>query len=183
MATTTTSSGGKLNGNPPTIFTGKRSKSEKFIREFDLYWEMNITNDVMTSPWKRVFTVLSFIRGSNVDDWVDDQIKDIHDRHTMHGIAKRDKALWTQFKKSFTDAYTDLTIQQTTYRQLHQLRMEKGKLDPFIARFKHLASKANFGIDDSATKDLFAKALTAPLLLAILEKEQFQPKLQHSTIG
>ena len=54
------------------------------------------------------------------------------------------------------------------------------ELDPFVARFKHLATKAGFGHNDPATKDLFARALTRSLLAAIIDREQF--KLRTATL-
>ena len=32
---------GKLNGTPPTIFEGDRTKAQDFMREFNLYWMQN----------------------------------------------------------------------------------------------------------------------------------------------
>jgi hypothetical protein len=131
----------------------------------------------MANPWKRVFTALSFIRGPNVDDWVEDQVKEIRLKNTgTRQIAKTDDVLWQEFKNAFTTAYTDSTIQQTAYRKLQELRMKGQDLDSFIATFKHLATKAGFGLADAATKDLFAKALTHQLLSAILNRDTFDPR-------
>ena len=69
----------------------------------------------------------------------------------------------------------DSTIQQTAYRALHKLQMKNDDLDTFVAKFKHLAGKAQFGINDSATKDLFAHALSRPILEAVLRRETFNP--------
>jgi hypothetical protein len=169
----------KLNGNPPTIFAGDRDKSDKFLREFDLYWEMNDTHDAMTNPWRRTFTALSYIRGPIVDDWVQLQVDGLRLKTTRANPAplqRGDAAIWDEFKTDFNTAFTDSTKQQTSYRLLHELRMEKNELDTFVARFKFLATKAGFGHDDSATKDLFARRLPNALLLAILGRETFNPR-------
>ena len=79
---------GKLNGNTPTVFTGDRDKSEKFLREFDLYWEMNDDHPVMTSPFKRVIAALAFIRGPMVDDWVQDQVTTLRQKLTVTHQSK-----------------------------------------------------------------------------------------------
>ena len=87
---------GKLNGNTPTVFTGDRDKSEKFLREFDLYWEMNDDHPVMTSPFKRVIAVLAFIQGPMVDDWVQDQVTALRQKLTRANpppLQRTDEAL------------------------------------------------------------------------------------------
>ena len=170
---------GKLNGNTPTVFTGDRDKSEKFLREFDLYWEMNDDHPVMTSPFKRVIAALAFIRGPMVDNWVQDQVTALRQKLTRANpppLQRTDEALWTEWKAAFTAAFTDTTRQQTAYRQLHELRIKGTDLDTFVPRFKHLATKAGFGINNPATKDLFARALTTPLLNAIIGRETFNPR-------
>jgi hypothetical protein len=53
--------GGSLRENPPKIFTGTHSKSNKFLREFRLYHLTNQRTEVMRSPVERVALALSYI--------------------------------------------------------------------------------------------------------------------------
>ena len=62
-----------LKGTPPTIFDGTRSKADKFLSEFQRYKLTNWLNDTMLKPFNRVLTALTYIHGTNVDDWVDAQ--------------------------------------------------------------------------------------------------------------
>jgi hypothetical protein len=57
-----------LQGTAPTIFTGERSLSKTFMRDFKIYKIMNPLADVMKQPYARVATALSLIRGPKVDD-------------------------------------------------------------------------------------------------------------------
>jgi hypothetical protein len=66
-----------LQGTAPTIFTGKRSLSETFMRDFKIYKIMNPLANVMKQPYARVATALSLIRGPKVDDWVGEQLKEL----------------------------------------------------------------------------------------------------------
>jgi hypothetical protein len=177
---------GKLNGNTPTVFAGDRDKSKKFMREFDLYWKMNDNHPVMTSPFKCVIAALAFIQGPMVNDWVQDQLTTLKQKLTRVNpppLQRTSESLWTEWKAAFNTAFTDTTQQQTAYRQLHELCMKGTDLDTFVPRFKHLATKAGFGINDPATKDLFARALTTPLLNAIIGRDFLIPAPLHSTIG
>jgi hypothetical protein len=66
-----------LQGTAPTIFTGERSLSETFMRDFKIYKIMNPLADVMKQPYARIATALSLIRGPKVDDWVDEQLREL----------------------------------------------------------------------------------------------------------
>ena len=60
-----------MKGNPPTIFTGDRSKSDNFLREFKIYHMANSQNNSMLVPLDRIGLAISFIRGPMVNDWVE----------------------------------------------------------------------------------------------------------------
>jgi len=133
----------------------------------------------MTNPWRRTFTALSYIRGPLVDDWVQLQVDALRLKTTRAApppLQRTDEALWIEWKTDFDAAFTDTTKQQTAYRELQELHMKGTDIDAFVAKFKRLATKAEFGLDDAATKDMFAKALNRPLLEAILGRETFIPR-------
>ena len=60
-----------MKGNPPTIFTGDRSKSDDFLQEFKIYCMANSQNNSMLVPLDRISLAISFIRGPMVNDWVE----------------------------------------------------------------------------------------------------------------
>ena len=55
-----------MKGNPPTIFTGDRSKSDDFLREFKIYRMANSQSTSMLIPLNRIGLTISFIRGPMV---------------------------------------------------------------------------------------------------------------------
>jgi hypothetical protein len=65
---------GGMRGNAPTIFTGDRSKSDEFLREFKIYHMVNSQNNAMLVPLDRIGLAISFIRGLNVNDWVENML-------------------------------------------------------------------------------------------------------------
>jgi hypothetical protein len=64
-------------GNPPQLFDRNRAKSELFLHQFDMYKSMNNGITTMSNPYRRVIFALSFIRGLNIDDWVDAQLQEL----------------------------------------------------------------------------------------------------------
>jgi hypothetical protein len=69
-----------LQGTAPTIFTGERSLSETFMHDFKIYKIMNPLADVMKQPYTCIAMALSLIRGPKVDDWVDEQLKELEQK-------------------------------------------------------------------------------------------------------
>ena len=52
---------GKLIGNPPCDFTGDRTKSKKFLLEFELYKMMNPQAEKVVIPHQQCLLFLSYI--------------------------------------------------------------------------------------------------------------------------
>ncbi len=116
---------------------------------------------------------LSYMRGPNIKDWVEDQANDLRTKTTraINPIDRTEEALWTDFLATFNRMFTDTTRQQTAYHQLYQWKMQKDDLDNYYSRFQHLATRAGFDRDTCATIDLFAKGLKPQLLQAILNRD------------
>jgi hypothetical protein len=69
-----------LQGTAPMIFTGERSLSNTFMRDFKIYKIMNPLANVMKQLYAHIATALSLIRGLKVDDWVDEQLKELEQK-------------------------------------------------------------------------------------------------------
>jgi hypothetical protein len=165
-----------LRGTPPVLFNGDRLKSSTFLREFDIFWNMNENNEMFTSPYLRVNLALSMVRGPIVDDWVQQQVDELRRKVAAGGgYLRTNEALWTEFRTAFTNAFTNTTEKQRSVTALHNLRMKGDDLDSYIAQFQGLARKAGYPLDQAGTKDLFARGLKRPLLTAILTKRAQVP--------
>ena len=77
--------GGGLRGTPPTVFTGDRARSDAFWNEVRRYKLLNRHNEAISNPFNQVLTVLSYIKGDRVEDWVDGQAQKLEDILTHHG--------------------------------------------------------------------------------------------------
>ena len=71
--------GDKLGGNPPPEFDGDRSYANHFMNKFNLYRLTNMEAVQMRVPMKCTALLLSFIKGPNVDDWVQQRTNEILD--------------------------------------------------------------------------------------------------------
>ena len=65
--------GGRLSGNPPSIFTGDRTLAKQFVRELNICFGLNEGCDMVDNPMKKTLLALGFLKGDVVDDWVDVQ--------------------------------------------------------------------------------------------------------------
>ena len=102
-----------LRGIMPDKFDGNRTKTNTFLQEFNILWNMNENNEMFQSPYLRINLALSLIRGPNVDDWVQAQIEELRRRLAPGGGFTWDqKALWTDFRNTLMTAFTNMTERQ-----------------------------------------------------------------------
>jgi hypothetical protein len=73
-------SNGGMQGVPPSVFNGTRSNADEFWAQFRCYKLVNRTHDSMIKPFDRVLTVLTYIRGPMINDWVNAQEEHLADQ-------------------------------------------------------------------------------------------------------
>ncbi len=103
-------------------------------------------------------TFLSYIRGSLVDDWVQEQAQWLVDQVTG-GVLQTKENLWQTINIRFRQVYTDTAESAKAQHELKSLHMVKDNLDDFISRFQNLANKAGYDLDQRVTLDLFQNGL------------------------
>jgi hypothetical protein len=163
-----------MKGNAPTVFVGDRTKSDKFLREFQIYQMANRENPAMNHALDRIGIAISYIRRPLVDDWVEHMLNRI-DGYIGHGVRPQDERLWTMFKQTFQMSFTDTTKKQNVHQRLLALKMKQDALDDYIAEFKHLCAEAGWGRNDASTLMIFKQGLTKGLHKAVFEKVQPRP--------
>jgi Retrotransposon gag protein len=146
-----------LQGTAPTIFTGERSLSKTFMHDFKIYKIMNPLANVMKQPYARVATALSLIRGPKVNDWVDEQLKELEQKVRM--TPRSDETLWTEFEAAFTSAFTDTAKKEDVYQKLKHLKMKDELINNYIMVFNSLAVKAGWELNNAGTIDAFHSGL------------------------
>ena len=99
------------------------------------------------SPFNRVLTALSYIRGPLVDDWVgtqDRKLKRCLDQMRVDFVPDTDNVLWTDFETVFKSAWKDSKKKQSAYEQLMKLTMKDLDIDLYAATFDQLAAAAGW---------------------------------------
>jgi Retrotransposon gag protein len=155
-----------LQGTAPTIFTGEHPLSETFIRDFKIYKIMNPLANIMKQPYAHIATALSLIRGPKVDDWVDEQLKELEQK--VRTMSRSDETLWTEFEAAFMTAFTDTAKKEDAYQKLKHLKMKDELVDDHITAFNSLAVKAGWELSNAGTIDAFRSGLRPGTLNAIM---------------
>jgi Retrotransposon gag protein len=155
VATATPTTNRKLAGLPPTVFTGDRTESDKFLKEFKQWRLLNHDHNKMKQPYNRVLMALTYIKGPRVKDWQEARLEELTNTNNLH---PDDEALWTNFEQKFKDAYTNSNKKRVAYDKLMGLQMKGGDIDTYIATFDNLLTKAGWTRGEEAA-DFFQKGL------------------------
>ena len=168
------SNGGGLRGTPPTVFAGDRARSDAFWNEVRRYKLLNRHNEAISNPFNRVLTVLSYIKGDRVEDWVDGQAQKLEnciDTSQANHVGDGDEILWQEFEAAFKSAWKDGAKTQSAYDQLKKLVMKDLDVDAYIATFNRLALAAGWEADALGTIDKFADGLKDNIHCRVLNRE------------
>ena len=147
QATAPANNGQGLVGKELVVFDRSRNKSETFIQEFELYAHVNEDNHAFVQPFKRIFLVLSYMKGPKVNDWVrlmrEQTILRVNgapnNNPPIPPVNHRDdNALWDWFTVAYQNAFTDTTKSKDALTRLLAIKMQGNDLDTYIATFDHL---------------------------------------------
>ena len=176
VALTGNPSSGGMTGIAPAIFNRKRSNAENFLKAFRQYKMMNEHNNVMSVPFLRILTALSYIRGTLIEDWVNAQDKWLEKRvnptKTGH-LARSDEALWDEFVMNFKTAWKDTAKTQNAYDQLMKLTMDGWNINTYNVTFNRLAAAAGWESDAQGMIARYRSGLRNIVHRKILERENW----------
>ena len=173
--TAPTSSNGGMRGVQPPIFDGTRAHADDFWAQFRRYKMVNRTHDSMTKAYDRVLTALTYIRGPMINDWVNNQEKNLiarTDTTKPNHVREDDEVLWTEFETAFHDAWTDTSKKQNAYDQLMKLTMAGWDIDTYIATFERLALAAGWALDAEGTIVCFREGLSKGIHSKALDRDK-----------
>jgi hypothetical protein len=150
--------GGKLGGNPPPEFDGNRSYALTFMNKFNLYRLANMDAEQMTQPLKRAALLLGFIKGPNINDWVQLHTDEMLDRYNR-GIDPNDPIYWDDLGQKFMQAFNDTASRERAEEKLQHLAWIPGDVDTFLAQFRTLADQAQYPLTAKPTITLLSTKL------------------------
>jgi len=172
--TVAATSNGGLKGTPPPHFSGDRDTSHNFLVNFGIFRFANRNNDAMSNPATRVTTALTYMGGTLVDPWKEQQMTELQAR-IAGGTADTEETHWTTFEQAFKDTFYNTNIKAEAYQKLEKLKMDKN-LDVFISEFKRLVTASGIDINSHGIIHLFKKGLAGGLTTAIINSQNYDPQ-------
>ena len=128
------------------------------MNKFNLYRLANMEAVQMRVPMKCAALLLSFIKGPNVDDWVQQRTNEILDQFNRTG-DQLDEDYWTNLGQQFMNTFWDTASRERAETKLCGLPWIPGDVDTFIVQFRSLAEQAQYALNDRPTITLFASKL------------------------
>jgi hypothetical protein len=89
----------------------------------------------MTIPFEHTMLFLTYIKGINVTNWINNHVKKISD-HLRQGGDKNDKYLWVTMINDFASTFQDIMSKECADHKLTNLKMEQGEINQYNARFE-----------------------------------------------
>ena len=166
-------SNGALKGNPPFMFDGDRNKAHKFLLRWNLWAAINQNNETMKKPFSRIITMLSYMDGTHIDAWKEEQLEKIKEE-VDEGIQETDEVLWDNFIERFKNAFKNQNHRSEAYQELCKLKQGES-LNDFFAKFKQLAHEADVPLDDKGTIETLKHAMKQGLTSTIINSPTFDP--------
>ncbi len=151
--------GAKLVGNPPQVYNGDCKKTQLFMSQWDIYWGLNYTIDIMAQPYTQVLCFLSYIQGEDIQDWVTHELCWLWNKVHANWVLPNNPWLWVQMIVHFKNAFIDTMTQARAQNELRKLQMEGGHINEYIAKFKWYVSTLGYNVDKPTVLDKFIKGL------------------------
>jgi hypothetical protein len=172
---------GSLKGKVPESFDGDRTKTQKFMNAFDLFWMNNEENSHMKNPYKRCTYFLGLMDGPKVEDWVVNQTEALREKTTRgtDPIGKNKEVLWDELKDGFVNAYTHTGRVEQARMDLGKLEMESNQIDEYIAKFENLLKKSEIPRTEVGAIQKFKDGLRKGVLTKILQRDQWPEKIDE----
>jgi hypothetical protein len=112
----------------------------------------------MMPPLKRAALLLGFIKGPNIDDWVQLHTDEMLDRYNR-GIDPNNPIYWDNLGQKFMQAFNNTASRERAEEKLQHLAWIPGDVDTFLAQFRTLANQAQYPLSAKPTITLFASKL------------------------
>jgi Retrotransposon gag protein len=152
---------GALKSTLSDNFDGDRTKTQTFMNTFNLFWMTNEESAVMKTPYRRCTLFLGLLKGTKVEDWVNDQAIQLREKVTRKSdpIAKTEEVLWDDLKEAFTNNYTYIGHIEQARSDLGQLEMGGDQIDKYIAKFENLLKRAKIPRTEVGAVEKFRNGL------------------------
>jgi len=167
----TNDKGCRLEGIHPDKFEGDRSKTRRFLNQFNRFMLMNRKADIAKDPISKCIYFMSLLDGEKVNGWVDMAFNWLEEIEADPSLIDRFSNPWKMMEEKFKVSFTDYAEREWAQDQLGKLRMTRDNLDEYLAAFETLRSRAELNPDDPSNLRTFAQGLPRQLADACLAME------------
>ena len=94
------------------------------------------------------------------------------ERRLQSGARKTEEHLYDTVMDSFSTAFTDTMSLQIAKAEIRTIKMDKGELDTYIAKFERLACLTGYDLQDQMVLDRFCSGLNSGLYIAIINNKE-----------
>jgi hypothetical protein len=143
----------KTTGALPVIFTGERDKAEAFLEALKGYLRLNERVPPLDTWRGKTALTLTLIQGEAVEDFVREQ-GDAYDSD-----PRELRALWSNFLQAFEHRFLDTQRDAKARESIEKLTLEDGNIDLYIQKFKSLARKAQYDLQEHSVIRIFLQGL------------------------
>jgi hypothetical protein len=153
----------RLEGIHPRPYDGKREETAMFLASFKRFMRMNAKADIARDPFMKCAYFLGLMEGPDTAGWVlkqDRWLDEIEDDPTK---LPRGATPWRIMERDFERMFVDYAKNERATKALGELKMEKGNVDHYIARFQQLASEGEHDVDQPTILTMFANGLPTAL--------------------
>ena len=167
----TNDKGRQLEGIHPDKFEGDRSKTRRFLNQFNRFMLMNRKADIAKDPISKCIYFMSLLDGEKVNRWVDMAFNWLEEIEANPSLIDRFSNPWKMMEEKFKVSFTDYAERECAQDQLGKLRMTGDNLDEYLASFETLGHRAELNPDDPSNLRTFAQGLPCQLANACLAME------------
>ena len=117
----------------PEIFEGNPSEAEHFIYQFAAYFMAHDEEPVLASPVSRVVLTLSWVKGEEVDQWVDQQLQLLEVQDWQD----------PKVRNAFVEAFFEQSMPKGRWQNIAKIEMKWPYINEYISDFEkaHVHSK------------------------------------------
>ncbi len=151
------------------------------MNDFRVYRFLNRKNKTMKVAANQVALALTFIKGKQVQDWVNGIMDLMEERleSRLNPMEETNEYHWTSFEDAFSDTFTDTSEREDTNNQLQNLKMTDRDLDKFIAHFNHLVIVSGREDETRGLVPLFKEGLPFGLAQACMNREHWPQTIRQ----
>src|SRR6202012_2295348 len=110
----------KLIGNPPTVFTGNRTKTKEFLMQWEIYQGVNANTRIMFNPYHRAMLFFTYIQGEHVNEWVMNTALWLQEQVFQNGVLPNREWLWNEVHVAFNRKFTNTLEQEIARNKLKE---------------------------------------------------------------